>query len=646
MNHLNLADVGITATPVTEIAGNEAAANATRPIISSTLFEGDRRITIEIERAGKQAQFVTARNCSSVLHSAELRLAKPDERAAFVAGIPNRDKLERDEIGRELIQLLDQYRATQQINDADDDGKDSAATRLVRLAEDARLIHNPDGDGFAILSIDGHKETWSLRSKGFKRWLVRRFFDTYQKAPGSQAVQDALGVIEGKAVYDGEERKIFVRVGEQDGKIYLDLADDEWRAVEIDSDGWRVVATPPIEFRRAKGMLPLPVPEPGGRIEDLRPFLNLDNGDLWTLMLGSLVMKFRPRGPYNVDVFTGGQGCGKTTRARVIRSLVDPSSADTRSAPRELRDLQIAATNEWLPVFDNLSRIPEWLSDGFCCLSTGGGMRTRELYSDNEESIFSTMRPLILTSITEVVERPDLLDRSIIFNLPEIEKSDRKPERRFWVEFERARPRILGALLDAVSCALRREDGVVIEDASRLADFERWAIAAEPAFGLRPGSFLSAYRKNQSSANELALEASPVTDSFIKFAEKERDWIGTARELFDLLIEGREDDEIKRMRDQGFPKAPNALSAALRRLAPNLKDQGIDIEFGIRNDRKGSRKIRISCAGEVDQDGDIRGNQDYYPESSSEIVRSSDFYDYEDFTPEHSDDLERDSDDY
>lgn len=601
----------------------------TPAFVASTLFNGERQVTIEIERVSKALQFVTARNCTSVLHSAELRLARPDERAAFAEAIPERTEAERATIGRELVQLLDRFRRAQSaVSDgAPDDDRESAATCLVKLADKVQLIHNADGEGFAVMLIDGHKETWPLRSKGFKRWLQRRFFEQYEKAPGSQAVQDALGVIEGKALYEGAERRIFIRIGEREGKIYLDLADNQWRAVEIDADGWRVVDLPPVEFRRAKGMLPLPAPERGGSVEELRPFLNLEKGDLWTLMLGSLVMKLRPRGPYNVDVFTGGQGCGKTTRARVIRALVDPSSADTRSAPREMRDLHIAASNEWLPVFDNLSRLPEWLSDGLCCLSTGGGMRTRELYSDSEEAIFSTMRPMILTSITEVVERPDLLDRSIIYNLPEIERKKRKPEKQLWKEFDAARPRILGALLDAVSCAMRNEDSVVIAEPSRLADFERWAMAAEPALGLKVGAFLRAYRKNQNSANELALEACPITDSIINLAESKGEWLGTARELFDLLLTDKTEDDKRKLKEQGWPKAPNGLSAMLRRLAPNLRMHGVSVEFNIRTDKKGSRKIRIALTGDgglPEPEKDDNAQQDYECKTSSEIVRPSD----------------------
>ncbi|MGH9801150.1 MAG: hypothetical protein ACRD82_12365, partial [Blastocatellia bacterium] len=228
---------------------------------------------------------------------------------------------------------------------------------------------------------------------------------------------------------------------------------------------------------------------------------------------------------------------------------------------------------------------------------------------------------------TEVVERPDLLDRSLIYNLPEIERKKRKPEKQLWKEFDAARPRILGALLDAVSCALRNEDSVVIEEASRLADFERWATAAEPALDLKPGAFLRAYRKNQNSANDLALEACPITDPIIALAETRGEWLGTAKELFDLLLTDKTDEEKRKLKEQGWPKAPNGLSAMLRRLAPNLRMHGVSVEFNIRTDKKGSRKIRIAATGDASQpepDKDEDSQQDYECKTSSESVRPSD----------------------
>ena len=135
---------------------------------------------------------------------------------------------------------------------------------LLRLAQAADLFHTPDLTCYADLDIKGHRETWLIRSKGFNRWLARAFFDETNGAPGSEAVAAALNVIEAKAHYDADERQVHTRVARLDGKLYIDLCDPAWRAIEIDAGGWRIVDTPPVRFRRASGVLPLPAPERGG----------------------------------------------------------------------------------------------------------------------------------------------------------------------------------------------------------------------------------------------------------------------------------------------------------------------------------------------------------------------------------------------
>ena len=151
----------------------------------------------------------------------------------------------------------------------------SQADILIELAHSAELFHAPDRTGFADLDINGHRETWPIRAKGFRRWLARRFFEETQGAPSSEALQSALNVIEAKAHFDAPERLVHVRVGGLDGRLYLDLCDEAWRAVEIDVTGWRVIDNPPVRFRRAAGMQPLPIPASGGSIETLRGLLNI-----------------------------------------------------------------------------------------------------------------------------------------------------------------------------------------------------------------------------------------------------------------------------------------------------------------------------------------------------------------------------------
>jgi hypothetical protein len=105
------------------------------------------------------------------------------------------------------------------------------ANILIELAQSAELFHAPDGIGFADLDINGHRETWPIRAKGFRRWLARRFFEATQGAPSSEALQSALNVIEARAHFDGPERVVHIRVGGLDGRLYLDLGDENWRAV-------------------------------------------------------------------------------------------------------------------------------------------------------------------------------------------------------------------------------------------------------------------------------------------------------------------------------------------------------------------------------------------------------------------------------
>lgn len=290
----------------------------------------------------------------------------------------------------------------------------SQATRLVELAEGVELFHSPDGESaFATMEVDGHRETWPLKARGFRRWLARRFFAEEQKTPGSQAVQDALGVLEGKALFDNPEYPVFSRLAEHEGSIYLDLANKPWESVEITPAGWRVVATPPVKFRRAKGMLALPHPVAGGSIGALRDFVNLATEEDWALLAAWLVAASRPQGPYPVLVLHGEQGSAKSTVSRVLRALIDPNAAPVRSESREPRDLMISATNGWVVAYDNMSHLPPWLSDAICRLATGGGFGTRMLYENDEEMLFDATRPVILNGIEELATRGDLLDRAL-----------------------------------------------------------------------------------------------------------------------------------------------------------------------------------------------------------------------------------------
>jgi hypothetical protein len=476
-------------------------------------------------------------------------------------------------------------------------GRRAQADLLMELVEEAgaELFHAPGGhdtEEYATIQIGNHKETWPVCSKGFRRWLGRLYYERLEKAPGGQALQDALNVLAGKALHDGPECPVAVRVAEQGGTIWLDLANADWQAAEITSTGWRVTANPPIRFLRKRGLLPLPLPVSGGSVDELRPLVNLPDPDAWKLYVAWLVAALRPDRPFPVLIVNGEQGSAKSTLCKLARALVDPNLSPLRRLPLNERDLAIAASNSWVLAFDNLSGLPAFLSDALGSLATGGGLATRELYSDADEKLFAAMRPILLNGIENVATRPDLLDRALMLNLPTIPDERRRDEEQLSHDFEAVRPRVLGALLDAVSAALRNRPAVRLTSKPRMADFASWIVASEPALRWQAGAFLDAYLRNRGAANELALESSPAAGLVLTLLANRGTWEGTAADLLGEL-EKLADDKTRKRRD--WPATARALSGQLRRLAPNLRQAGVSITFG--HHRRTGTPIRLEPVG-------------------------------------------------
>ncbi len=472
--------------------------------------------------------------------------------------------------------------------------RQSIATQLVAMVKDIDLFHTPSQDVYAVIDRDGHSEVWALESRTFKDHMARRFYEKIGSTPGSQSIQNALNVLRGQALFSGREELVYVRLAEYDRNIYLDLCDPDWRVVEISPQGWGIIKESPVYFVRSRGMSRLPDPEPSGGIEELRKLVNIEDAD-WPLLLACILGSLRPSGPKPIVVVTGEQGSAKTTLERMMRLLVDPSTAPLRSLPRDERDLAISASNAWILAFDNVSYLRPWLSDAICRLATGGGFATRQLYTDNEEVLFTATRPVLLNGIGDIATQSDLLDRAIIINLPVIPDNERRTEVDLWEEFETIRPRMLGVLLDAVSLGLRNYDSVNLDKKPRMADFAQWVVAAIPALGMDPTDFLDAYYLNIERINQLALESSPVIRELMTLVAElpeGGEWVRTMTQLLDEL-NWEAGDFAQRQRN--WPKSPRSLSAILNRLAPNLRAIGLDVTF----DRgSGERLIRIRRNGQ------------------------------------------------
>ncbi|NOY42535.1 MAG: hypothetical protein GXP26_11955 [Planctomycetes bacterium] len=444
------------------------------------------------------------------------------------------------------------------------------ATRLTNLIVEAKgteLFHSPDAVAFATVEVDGHKENVDVSSSRFKSFISRQFFCEHGRSPSRKSLSEAIGTLTGMALFDGSELPTELRVASKDGAIYIDRGSVAWDAVKVSAAGYEIVAQPPVKFWRSGGMCELPLPVSGGNIDMLRELVNVRD-EQFPLLVGSMVSYLSPSGPYPTTIITGEKGSAKSTLARLQRSFCDPSTVPLRCEPKDIRSLMVNARNNWAVTMDNVSKLPHWLSDSLCRLSTGGGFSDRALYTNGDEFLMSAQRPVIMTSIADVATRPDLLDRSLVLELEAISTGSRITEAEYWLEVELLRPQIFGALLEALSVALRRLPNIQLVDLPRMADFAKLVTAAEPALRMADGDFMTAYRGNQEDVRSTLLE-SVVAQAVVSLVDQVGHWkdspAKTCEKLATFCDEKSSDD---------WPRGLNALGKELVELAPALRESG------------------------------------------------------------------------
>jgi hypothetical protein len=504
---------------------------------------------------------------------------EPDEPKAKVLnlrlGKKKLAKLERQvQAGGDLVQLLS------------DLAEPSQAVQLVQMAEELYEFHQSlEGKPF-VVPKDGPNIARMLR--GSRSSLRAELAAVYNErsdgagVPNSEAMSAAMRVIEGKCLKT-EPVELHLRLARVDDGIVIDLGDEQGRAVVVKPGEWRHLTKPPVIFKRTRLTAPLPLPVPGGDLEELRGLLNVSDR-AWPLLVAYLVAALVPDLPHPVLLLRGEQGTGKTTAARLLSRTVDPATAQTRTAPRDTRSWVISVAGAWMVVLDNLSGIQDWLSDAICRSVTGDGWVDRELYTDEELTVISNRRVVVLNSIDPGALRGDLGDRLVPIELERIEEDERRLDSEIEAEFRRVHPVVFGALLDLLAQVLEELPEVELEGLPRMADFAKVVAAVDKVQGTEA---LDGYLAIRSDIAQEVVAGDPVAVAVQKFMVDKGEWTGTATELL-----GELDPWPK---PEGWPKGPQPLSAALKRAAPSLRqadeDLRVDVSFG-KSDRS-TRRIRL-----------------------------------------------------
>lgn len=471
------------------------------------------------------------------------------------------------------------------------------ATQLVEsiVGDPAiELFHDEYGTGFVRMPVGDHRQILSLSSREFKTLFSKTYYQANGKrAPSSTTLNNALGVLEGIAAFDGKEYQLKNRVAFVGDTLLYDLTNASHQAVRITKDGWAIENNPPVLFRRYSHQSPQVTPVSGGNVAEALEFVNIIDDDLRILFAVYLVSLFIPGYVHPMPYVFGSQGSAKSSFSRVLRRLVDPSKTEVLIFPRDRQELAQHLSHYYLSFYDNLHSISQDMSDVLCQAITGGGFSKRRLYSDSEDVIFALRANVGLNGISLISDKPDLLDRSILFELERIEEKDRKDESEMTLAFEAARPRILGAIFDAVAGALARYPSIELASKFRMADFTKWGAAIAETIGIGQDNFIAAYSRNIDSQNDEVIEGDMIATLIVRFMADRDEWSGTMTDLLKKLSDGLMNSLNA---NYVLPKTPKELSRRLNVLRVPLQSVGIHMEHS----RDHSGRIIVLCKVSAD----------------------------------------------
>lgn len=485
-------------------------------------------------------------------------------------------------------------------DDEDDDGtprRPTQADRLLRLAA-ARWRFAADDTGAVVgVPYDGPPVVLPLRGgpHSVRARLAALHFAEESSAPSSSALADACNVLEGAAGERGEQVTPALRVARHDGRLVLDLGGPSGDAAIVGPDGWEVGPSP-VPVRRTALTAALPTPTRGGTLDDLRGLLRVDDDD-WPLLLAWLVAALLPDIPHPVVMLTGQQGAAKSSAARMLAALVDPSPAPLRTAPKDVEGWAVAAAGSWVVAVDNVSTIEPWWSDALCRTVTGDGMVRRRLYSDSELTVLAFRRAVILTAIDSGALRGDLADRALTVELGAIADEDRREDAEVSARWAEVHPGVLGALLDLAAGVLAVLPDVRLPTLPRMADYARIVAAVdlvEGSDGL--DHYLGSRQRLAADLVDGDTVAAAVRALSSEPGREQRGWSGPAGELHEALAA-----HVPQPPPPSWPKSPRGLVTALRRCTPALAQVGVEVAAGTRSGATGSRVWTVRRAGSAGQ---------------------------------------------
>jgi hypothetical protein len=463
--------------------------------------------------------------------------------------------------------------------------------------------------------------------------------NTEQRIVSNDSIEKAIETLKADAIIEGRTIPLHLRIAwkKKNEVIYFDPTNEKWSciAIERDTGTWRLLPAgsltdyPITELRKPDSQLkeqpilftrysqtPQVLPDRNYPLDIMQQFIdrctNIRDPKDQLLFKAYIITLFTPDIAHVILLLKGVKGAAKSIVETQVKRIIDPSQIDLLILNNDKKEFVIQLARSYYNAYDNVIKIPHWLSSIICAATTGAGFIMRTLYTTADETALKFKRCFALSSIGASLTEDDALERSISLKSPKIEKQNRKLEDKVLAEFDSMLPQLLGYIFDTLAKTMQIKDqleqsGELDGKLERMADFSFWSEAAARAMGYKPMEFLDAYSENLRNQSREAVNFNALADITRTICQNE-----LARKH---MVEYTLPELLAKVRETGFEKGieidkyttkfawaktPQSLSEELMRLAGVIEDSyGYKIEryldtVGRRGRKKNNSVIRIT----------------------------------------------------
>ena len=382
-----------------------------------------------------------------------------------------------------------------------------------------------DQNGIPHVSTESNGKKRSIPT--YSQDLIEVFsvevFKATGKVPTSSELKNAAVALAGFAKY-APSRTIHNRSASADsGDIIIDKGNCDGGVYRINKEQGLVnTFLEEHEFRFKKSMKPypdiddIPISDLDEAIDDIN-FLDkylTTTPEHNTLIYTGIIQILIPDTPNVGMQFIGEHGSGKTSVAKFVKQIIDPTSNPKTIMPKNNEDLALLLHTEKFPLIDDYTaKIPHRTQSTLNAAITLSSTKMRSLYTTSELAEVALDAGISLTTLGITGMRPDFISRFIFNFVPPMPKGLRKTQKSLDAQFEDDLPKIFRALMALMVKALIIKESINVGDL-RLADMVQLGQAIHKALG-DPRSFEDLLRENQLAASVTQMEGLPFIEELI-----------------------------------------------------------------------------------------------------------------------------------